>query len=134
MAGSTVNIDNLAAAIAEDLAQYNDDVADGLKAAVDKSSKNAVKTLTQTSPMNARSRNRKHYKTQWRSKTVFENRLQKRNTVHNLQYQLPHLLEKPHQTRGGGRTRAQIHIAPVEKKAIEELTKETERLIQNGGK
>lgn len=133
MAGNNVNIDSLAAAIAEELAQYNEAVAEGVKAAVDKSSKTAVKTLSETSPINARSR-RKHYKTKWRSKTMFENRLQKRNTVHNLEYQLPHLLEKPHQTRGGGRTRAQVHIAPVEQKAIEELTKETERLIQNGGK
>lgn len=133
MAGSKVTIDTLAAAIAEDLSKYSQDVAEGIKAAVDKSSKGAVKTLSTTSPMNPRSKKRKHYRTQWRSKTVFENRLQKRNTVHNLDYRLPHLLEKPHQTRSGTRTRAQIHIAPAEEQAIKELTQDVEKVVQNGG-
>lgn len=131
MAGSKISVDNLAAAIAEDLSQYSEEVTEGLKKAIDKSSKEAVKTLSKTSPINPRSRGRKHYQTQWRSKTVFENRLQKHNTVHNLDYRLPHLLEKPHQTRSGGRTRPQVHIDPVEKKAIEYLEQETERLVQN---
>lgn len=40
------------------------------------------------------------------------------------EYALSHLLEKGHQNRGGGRTPAQVHIAPVEEEAVEKLEKE----------
>ena len=47
-------------------------------------------------------------------------------TVHNKKkYRLTHLLEFGHACRGGGRTRAFPHIAPVNEKA----TKEAERKI-----
>lgn len=40
------------------------------------------------------------------------------------EYALSHLLEKGHQNRDGGRTAAQVHIAPVEEEAVEKLEKE----------
>lgn len=40
------------------------------------------------------------------------------------EYALSHLLEKGHQNRDGGRTPAQVHIAPVEEEAVEKLEKE----------
>lgn len=40
------------------------------------------------------------------------------------EYALSHLLEKGYQNRGGGRTAAQVHIAPVEEEAVEKLEKE----------
>lgn len=42
-------------------------------------------------------------------------------TVHAGKYQLTHLLEFGHAKRGGGRTKAQPHIAPGETLAIKEL-------------
>ena len=40
------------------------------------------------------------------------------------EYALTHLLEKGHQKRGGGRTKAIVHIAPAEEAAVDELEKE----------
>ncbi len=54
-------------------------------------------------------------------------------TIHNTQYQLTHLLEKGHVTRKGTRTRAFVHIAPVETKSIENYEKEVIKVIKNGG-
>lgn len=54
-------------------------------------------------------------------------------TIHNKVYQLTHLLEKGHVTRNGSRTRAFVHIAPVEQKCIKNYEKEVEKVIKNGG-
>lgn len=50
----------------------------------------------------------------WKSKLVKE-RLSYRAYIYNDKPGLPHLLEKGHAKRGGGRTRAFPHVAPVEK-------------------
>lgn len=55
-------------------------------------------------------------------------------TVHNAtNWQLTHLLENGHTTRNGGRTRAFVHIRPVEQKYVNEYTKDVEKIIKNGG-
>lgn len=48
-------------------------------------------------------------------------------------WQLTHLLENGHTTRNGGRTRAFVHIKPVEDKYVNEYTKDVEKIIKNGG-
>ena len=54
--------------------------------------------------------------------------------VHNAtDWQLTHLLEKGHVTRNGGRTKAFVHIKPVEEKYVSEYEKSVEKIIKNGG-
>ncbi|MBR3375385.1 MAG: HK97 gp10 family phage protein, partial [Firmicutes bacterium] len=47
-------------------------------------------------------------------------------------YQLAHLLEHGHAKRNGGRTRAQVHIAPAEQNGIRQLEEDIKRSIRNG--
>ena len=55
-------------------------------------------------------------------------------TVHNgTNWQLTHLLEKGHVTRNGGKTKAFVHIKPVEEKYVNEYIKDVENIIKNGG-
>lgn len=55
-------------------------------------------------------------------------------TVYNAtNWQLTHLLEKGHVTRNGGRTRAFVHIAPVEQKYVKQYQTDVEKIIKNGG-
>lgn len=59
-------------------------------------------------------------------------------TIYNsTNWQLTHLLEKPHVIRNGkgtwGISKPQVHIAPVEQECIEEYTREVEKIIKNGG-
>lgn len=55
-------------------------------------------------------------------------------TVHNsTDWQLTHLLENGHTTRNGGRTRAFVHIRPVEEKYVNQYQQDVEKLIKNGG-
>ena len=59
--------------------------------------------------------------------------------VHNAtNYQLTHLLEKGHRLVGRdgkhkGTTRAFVHIAPVEAKAVRQYELDVENIIKNGG-
>lgn len=48
-------------------------------------------------------------------------------------YQLTHLLEKPHLSRNGRIVAPKVHIAPVEAKCIKEYERRVEKSIQNGG-
>ena len=87
--------------------------------------KQAAKRLRQTSPSRTG-----RYAKGWTS-TVEKSRLSTTATVHGKSgtYQLAHLLEHGHAKRGGGRTAAIVHIAPVEEWANEEVEKELERKL-----
>lgn len=56
-----------------------------------------------------------------------------RNIIHNeTNYQLTHLLEKPHLLRNGKLSTPQVHIAPVEQECSREYEKRVEQEIKNG--
>ena len=55
-------------------------------------------------------------------------------TIYNAtNWQLTHLLEKPHLLRNGRKSTPKIHIAPVEEKCIAEFQRDVEQIIKNGG-
>ena len=55
--------------------------------------------------------------------------------VHNKDhYRLTHLLEYGHATRSGGRTKATVHIKPVEEKATANFIQGVEQIVSKGGK
>lgn len=56
-------------------------------------------------------------------------------TIYNsTDWQLTHLLEKPHLKRDGKTyTRAFVHIAPVEEKCVNAFQRDVEEVVKNGG-
>ena len=55
-------------------------------------------------------------------------------TIYNAtNWQLTHLLEKPHLLRNGKKSKPIVHIEPVEEKCIKDFQKEVEHIIKNGG-
>lgn len=99
---------------------YTQDVKEKLDAAAKEAARDLSKDLKQTSPEKTGD-----YKKGWRVK-----KKRKTYVVHNVEYQLTHLLEHGHAKRGGGRVPAKIHIAPAEDKAIHAFLDKVEEVIK----
>jgi len=69
------------------------------------------------------------YSSGWSSE-IETNRYSTTGTIFNKSLPgLPHLLEKSHALRNGGRSRANPHIAPVEEKIVEEFKRAIEATL-----
>lgn len=99
------------------LQQYGVHVAEAMTKSVNEVAKEAAQKLKAESPKG----NTGIYSSGWAVKYE-RGKLTTSATVYGKSgtYQLAHLLEKGHANRGGGRTRAIVHISPVERWAIEE--------------
>ena len=128
MGNKKIQIDQLADAVNEQLAEYADLSAAVVKAAVTKAG-NAVKTdIGENAPKKTG-----RYKKSWRTKKTKETSTEQEVTVYSpSRYMLAHLLEHGHAKRGGGRVRAIVHIAPAQEAAEEELMKDIERGLRDG--
>lgn len=110
------------------LDEYSKDIQEGITDDAIKVAKEAVVDLKNTSPNRTGS-----YRKGWRVKKDKGNGYIN-CIVHNAtDYQLTHLLEKPHLKRNGGLTTPKVHIAPVEEKSIKQYEREVEQIIKNGG-
>lgn len=110
------------------LNEYSRDIQDGITEEAIAVSKKAVAELKNTSPKKTGS-----YRKGWRVQTTkgvgFVECI-----VHNAtDYQLTHLLEKPHALRNGKSSIPKVHIAPVEQSSIKEYENEVEKIVKNGG-
>lgn len=121
----SIDVNNMAAEIAQALTEYDQEVSDRVKKIVDAESKEAVNQLKETSPKRTGA-----YAKSWRQKNSYEDSRTKRNTVYNKDYyQLTHLLEYGHASRKGGRVKAIEHIAPIEQRIAERIQKQIEQEI-----
>lgn len=102
-----VGINSVSSAVSNILEQYGDKVGDVLDEVIQEVAKEAKKELQATSPKRTG-----RYAKGWRTENT-GSRISPGQTVYNTQPGLPHLLEFGHAKRGGGRTMAQPHIAPV---------------------
>lgn len=117
-----VTLDNLAAFIHDQLSEYVEDVSENVGEAVHKVALTGVRALRSESPG-------KRYPKGWRtwSETT---RLQQKEILYNASLpDLPHLLEHGHAKRNGGRTRAIVHIQPIEEELIKSLESEVTNAV-----
>ena len=110
------------------LNDYSHDVQDAITSDAQIVARQAVKSLKATSPKRTGD-----YQKGWRVKTD-KGKGYVDCIVHNAtDYQLTHLLEKPHLKRNGGLTTPKVHISPVEDVAKKQFEKDVENIIKNGG-
>lgn len=116
--------------VKEILNEYAEDIQEGISDEAINISKQAVADLKKTSPKRPKSGK---YARGWAVNTK-KGRGQTNCTVWNAkEWRLTHLLENGHQNRDGSRTRAIVHIKPVEKKYVNEYESNVEKIIKNGG-
>lgn len=115
-----VKMDSLAAAIAEALEEFQDEVMEDVKESIHDAEKLCVKELKTTSPTLTGD-----YAKGWRSKVAYESATDIRVQVYNkTDYQLTHLLEDGHAKVNGGRVDGTPHIGPAAEKAGDRLLKD----------
>lgn len=125
MSSDRVSIDQMASAIMEGLQDYADLATDDLKTAVKKAGTTVRKQIQATAPSDTGK-----YTKSWSVKSTKETSNSLEVTVYSKnRYQLAHLLEYGHAKRGGGRTKAQPHIAPAEEAAISQLERDIKRSL-----
>lgn len=114
--------------IKEILDEYSFDIQEAITAEAQAVAKKGVATLKSTSPKRTGD-----YRKGWRVKTDKGQGFVE-CIIHNAtDYQLTHLLEKPHLLRNGQRSVPQRHIEPVETSCVAEYEKNVENIIKNGG-
>lgn len=125
MASDRVKIDGMAAAIMKGVEEYAEVATSDLKASVRKAGSNVRKDIQANAPKKTGA-----YSKSWSVKTTKETSNTLELTVYSpKKYQLAHLLEYGHAKRGGGRTKAQPHIAPAEEAAISQLERDIKRSL-----
>ena len=123
MSSDRVSIDQMASAIMEGLQDYADLATDDLKTAVKKAGTTVRKQIQATAPSDTGK-----YAKSWSVKNTKETSNSLEVTVYSKnRYQLAHLLEYGHAKRGGGRTKAQPHIAPAVEAALSPRESESNR-------
>lgn len=121
-----VSVEQMAAAIEEELNNYKELAADEMKKAVKKAGKTAKSDINDSAPV----RTGKYAKS-WKTKVTGEDAVSIEVTVYSpSRYMIAHLLENGHAKRGGGRVRAIPHIGPAEEHAEEELLADIEKALK----
>lgn len=115
------------------LGDYSKEVDDALYQEAQEIAKEGVQELKRTSPINQKNTSNKgRYRRGWRM-DIEKGFGYVEAIIHNkTDYQLTHLLEKPHLKRNGGLTVPKVHIAPVEEKCIKDFEEKLTRKIEGG--
>ncbi len=131
----TVDPSSLADAIARELAEYSQEVIDGLKQEVRDIARECRDEIAQNSPARTGG-----YRKGWKTKTAYESASDIRIVVHNKKhYRLTHLLENGHALvypgKGGalvtrGRVAARPHILPAQQHAEEKLLRKVKVVVR----
>lgn len=114
-----IPLNELEVEIVKELKAYSDEVAEGIKKAVNDVAKETVRTLKTTSPRSLRGGK---YARGWTLRVEFESPEDIRVRISNrTKPQLTHLLENGHAKVNGGRVDGKPHIRPAEQAAADKL-------------
>lgn len=130
---SKIQINQLASAVHDVLAEYTEEVTAVTKDVTNETGKLVVKEIKDTAPRSKGTKRKKgvKYANSWRAKTVLETSTKLEIVVHSpTRYMLAHLLENGHAKRGGGRVAAIPHLAPAEQVGTEHMENELERRLK----
>ena len=128
MSTTKISVDQLADAVNDALEEYSKLADETMRKAVTDAGKTVRNSIKEGAPVKSGK-----YAKSWSVKNTKMNVHALEVTVYSRnRYQLAHLLEHGHAKRNGGRTRAQIHIAPAEEKGIEQLEADIIRGLSNG--
>lgn len=113
-------------ALSKTLEDYSKEVQDEVEGVAEEVAEEIAQELKQNSPKKTGK-----YARGWRLKKESQPGVGARYIVHNATSgQLTHLLEFGHSTLNGGRTKAQPHIAPAERKAQESFVNKLEKVLR----
>ncbi|MGI5840161.1 MAG: HK97 gp10 family phage protein [bacterium] len=126
---ANISVDELAAEIARELAQFSQEVVEKVNVSSERVGKAAVKRLKEISP-----RRFGNYAKSWAMATEPAVGQPHRRIVYVKapHYRLTHLLEHGHAKVGGGRVAGRPHIRPAEEAVIQEFVAEVEEAIERG--
>ena len=128
MSTTKISVDQLADAVNDALEEYSKLADETMRKAVTDAAKTVRNSIKEGAPVKSGK-----YAKSWSVKNTKMNSHALEITVYSRnRYQLAHLLEHGHAKRNGGRTRAQVHIAPAEEKGIEQLERDIIRGLSNG--
>lgn len=113
---------DLSIAVSEILSKYSDVVGEALEQTIEKVAKEAKKGISAKAPGSGK------YAKSWKARNT-GTRTAPEYTVYSDLPGLPHLLEHGHAMRGGGRSRAFPHIAPVEDRIPQMIEQEISKLL-----
>ena len=121
-----VKIGNLAREIMKQLDDYGVEVGLEVEKVSKEVAEDTAKMLNKNSPKRTGD-----YAASWTYGVGDTKRTRHTMVVHaeKPEYALTHLLEKGHQNREGGRTKAIVHIAPAEEAAVDQLEKELRKRL-----
>ena len=114
------------------LDEYSSDIQEGITETAYKVAEDGKNKLRVTSPKKTGS-----YRKGWRVDKRHGKGYVHASIYNATDWQLTHLLEKPHAIRNQygtwGTSKPQVHIEPVEQECIQAFEKDVEQVIKNGG-
>lgn len=115
------------------LGTYSKELDDALYEEAQRIAKEGVQELKNTSPINQKNTtNKGRYRKGWRMEIEKGFGTVQATIYNKTDYQLTHLLEKPHLLRNGQVSTPKVHIKPVEEKCIREFEEKITKRIEEG--
>ena len=128
MSTTKISVDQLADAVNDALEEYSKLADETMRKAVTDAGKTVRNSIKEGAPVKSGK-----YAKSWSVKNTKMNSHVLEVTVYSRnRYQLAHLLEHGHAKRNGGRTRAQVHIAPAEQQGMEQLERDIRKGLSGG--